>query len=86
MERDTRLQGILYICLAVSLYLKGPKKRASPHVPQKRGPFGNRRPFQAHFLWFTKCDGTNGLWLNSVTWKTLVSIFSKKHEMVCGTE
>jgi len=36
-----------YISLDISLYLKGPKERASPHVPQKRSPSGNRRPFQS---------------------------------------
>jgi len=45
MERDTCLQGIFYICLDVSLYLKGPKKRAPLHVSQKWGSYGDRRPF-----------------------------------------
>jgi hypothetical protein len=35
-----------YIPLDISLYLKGTKKRASLHVPQKRGPYLNRRPYQ----------------------------------------
>ena len=30
MERDTHLQCIFYISLDISLYLKGPKKRADP--------------------------------------------------------
>jgi len=43
MERDTHLTGHFYI----SLYLKGPKNSVSLHVPQKRGPYGNRRLFQS---------------------------------------
>ena len=31
--------GHFYISLDISLYLKGPKKGASLHVPQKRGPY-----------------------------------------------
>jgi hypothetical protein len=30
------LKGHFYICLDISLYLKGPMKRASLHVPQKQ--------------------------------------------------
>jgi len=41
------LTGDFYISLDISLYLKGPKKRASLHVPLKRGLYGNRRPFRA---------------------------------------
>jgi hypothetical protein len=47
IERDTCLQGIFYISFDISLYLKGPKKRASLNVPQKRGLYGNRHPFQS---------------------------------------
>jgi hypothetical protein len=36
----------VYIPIDISLYPKGPKKRASLHVPQKQGPCGNRFPFQ----------------------------------------
>jgi hypothetical protein len=32
------LTGQFYISLDTSVYLKGPMKRASLHVPQKRGP------------------------------------------------
>jgi len=39
IERDTNLQFIFYIYL----YLKGPKKRASLHVPPKK----SRAPFQS---------------------------------------
>jgi hypothetical protein len=35
------LTGHFYISLDISLYLKGPKKRASLHVSKKRGPYGN---------------------------------------------
>jgi len=35
-----------YISLDISLNLKGPKKRASIHVPLKRCPYENRRQFQ----------------------------------------
>jgi len=31
-------------------YLKGPRKGASLHVPQKRGPDGNRCPFPEPYL------------------------------------
>ena len=34
----------------ISLYRNGPKKRASLHGPQKRGPYGNGRPFPEHYL------------------------------------
>jgi len=47
MERDTRLQDIFHISLDIFLYLKGSKKGASVHVPQERGPYENRRPFQS---------------------------------------
>jgi hypothetical protein len=40
------LTGNFYKSLVISLYLKGPKKRASLHVPQKLCPYGNRHPFQ----------------------------------------
>jgi hypothetical protein len=36
-----------YISLAISLYLIGPEKRASLHVPQKWGPYRNTHPFQS---------------------------------------
>jgi hypothetical protein len=36
------LTGHFYISLDRSLYLKGPKKRMSLNVPQKRGPYGDR--------------------------------------------
>jgi hypothetical protein len=41
------LTGHFYLSLEISLYLKSPMKRASFHVPQKRGPYGNRRPCQS---------------------------------------
>jgi len=41
------LTGHFYISLDIPLYLKDPKKRASLHVPQKWGPYGNRGPFQS---------------------------------------
>jgi hypothetical protein len=40
------LTGHIYISLDISLYLKGPMERASLHVSQKRGSYGNRRPCQ----------------------------------------
>ena len=30
--------------------LEGPRKGASIHVPQKRGPYGNKRPFPEPYL------------------------------------
>ena len=33
-----------------SLLSRGPRKRASLHVPQKRGPYGNRLPFPEPYL------------------------------------
>jgi hypothetical protein len=41
------LTGHFYISVDISLYLKGLMKRASPHVPQKWGPYANRRPCQS---------------------------------------
>ena len=41
------LTGHFYISLGISLFLKGPKKGAFLHVPQERGPYGKRRPFQS---------------------------------------
>jgi hypothetical protein len=41
------LTGHFYITLDMSLCFKGPMKKASLHVAQKRGPYGNRRPFQS---------------------------------------
>jgi hypothetical protein len=40
------LAGHFYKSLDISLYLKGSKKTVFLHVPQKRDPYGNRRPFQ----------------------------------------
>jgi hypothetical protein len=40
------LTGHFYISLDIYLYLKGPMKRASLHVPQKRDPYRNRCPCQ----------------------------------------
>ena len=60
MEGAARLQGLYYISLKflikisqikkISLSLKDPRKGASLHVPQKRGPYGNRRPFPEPYL------------------------------------
>ena len=36
------LTGHFHVSLDISLYLKGPKKRALLHVPQTRGPYGNK--------------------------------------------
>jgi hypothetical protein len=36
------LTGHFYMSFNISLYLKGPKTKASLHVPQKRGPNGKR--------------------------------------------
>jgi hypothetical protein len=49
MERYAHLQGNFYISLDKSQYLKGPKKRASLHVPHKWGPYGNT-PIPEPFL------------------------------------
>jgi hypothetical protein len=54
--RDVCLTDHFYISLNASLYLKGPMKRASLHVSQRRGPYGNRPhsrtlfniPFRVH--------------------------------------
>jgi hypothetical protein len=43
MERDTCFQGI-FTYLLIYLYLKGPKKKASLHVPQKAGPLWKQTP------------------------------------------
>jgi hypothetical protein len=61
MERAARLQGpFLHISQIPNKKvpkikkfipsLKGPRKGASLHVPQKRGPYGNRRPFPEPYL------------------------------------
>jgi hypothetical protein len=42
--------GHIYISLDISVYLKGPKKRASLHVSQKRGPYGNGKPIPESYL------------------------------------
>jgi hypothetical protein len=39
------LTGHCYISLYISLYLKGPKKRAFLYVPLKQDPYGNRCTF-----------------------------------------
>ena len=44
--REIPAYRAFYISLDISLYLKGPRKGASFHVPHKRGPYGNSRPFQ----------------------------------------
>jgi hypothetical protein len=41
------LTAHFYISLDISLYLKGPIKRASLHVSQKQGPYENRHPFHS---------------------------------------
>jgi hypothetical protein len=48
MERDTRLQGILYIFRKPhknSSEYEGHKKEAHLHDPQKRGPYGSVHTF-----------------------------------------
>jgi len=60
METAACLQGLfVYISLKFLIKiplnifipsLKGPKKGASLHVPQKRGPYGNRCPFPEPYL------------------------------------
>jgi hypothetical protein len=60
MERIFRLQSLCYISLKFliknslkkkfSLSLKGPRKGTFSHVPQKRGLYGNRRPFSEPYL------------------------------------
>jgi hypothetical protein len=60
-ERAARLKGLFYISLKflIKIHLnkeihlfsqREPKKGASLHVPQKRGPYGNRRPFPEPYL------------------------------------
>jgi hypothetical protein len=62
MERAARLQGLFCYMpfkfqIKISLnkesffpFLKGPGKGAYLHVPQQRGPYGNRRPFPEPYL------------------------------------
>jgi hypothetical protein len=60
MERAARLQSLFYISLKFLIKiplnkkfvpsLKGPRKGAFLHVPQKQGPYGNRRPFPELYL------------------------------------
>jgi hypothetical protein len=45
MERGTLLQDF-FAYLLICIYLKGPNKRASLLVRQKRSPYGKRRPYQ----------------------------------------
>jgi hypothetical protein len=45
MEREREpLTGHFYITLDISLYLKGPKKRATRHIPQNTILYGVRTP------------------------------------------
>jgi len=60
MERATCLQGLFYRPLKFLIKIplnkesfpfpKGPRKGGFLHVPQKRGPYGNRCPFPEPYL------------------------------------
>ena len=60
VERDTRLQGTIYISLEILVKiplnkillpsLKGPKKRASLHIPPKAGPLWKQTTFSRALL------------------------------------
>jgi hypothetical protein len=54
MERDTRLQGIFTYLLIYLFISKALRKKCPLHVPQERGSYGKRRPFQSlteHIFW-----------------------------------
>ena len=63
MERAAHLQALIYISLKfltiplnkeqIYPFLKGPRKGATLHAFQNRGPYGNRRPFPEPYLTYS---------------------------------
>jgi hypothetical protein len=49
IERDTHLQGI-FTDILIYLYLKGPKRRETLHVPPKAGPLWKQMPISEPYL------------------------------------